>query len=721
MSPVRRVLWLLLALFMTAAAVFLWPRPFGNLFGHDGQPRPDGAPGAATTRSSDAQLSVLLITIDTLRADALGAYGNRRAATPWIDRLAAAGARFESAHAHTVMTLPSHASILSGLYPHDHGVRDNAGFRFPAGRATLATTLQARGYATAAFISAFPLDSRFGLGRGFDLYDDGFVDAGPRSPLLEQERRGTETVALARRWLDAHAAARTFCWVHLYEPHAPYAPPEPYASRFRDDAYAGEVAAADAALEPLLRPLLDAGARAHTLVVLTGDHGESLGEHGEETHGVFAYESTLRVPLIVYAPSLVTAAVVTTPARHIDMLPTILEAVGIEAPSGLGGISLLAAARGRAEAPARSSYFEALSPSLNRGWAPLRGIVRGSLKYIDLPLPELYDLAVDPTEAHNLVEARPDAARELRELLATQGATAAGTTRTAESADARARLQSLGYVSATVPARQRYTVDDDPKRLIAIDAKLQEAVRLYTSGDREQALARAAALVRERPAMRVAWITLAQIQRDTGRLDAAIVSLRRAHALAPHDAQTAALLGAYLTERGMPADAVALLGPVAAGDAPDLQVLVVLGLAQARLGRAADAVGTLERARAAYPSNLMLLVHLGTVRLMTNQRDEARRLFAAAVAGNPELARAHSSLAAMDAEDGRTSEAAAHWREAVRIDPSEYGRILVLGMSFARAGRTAPARACFTFVAEGAPPENAAQIAAAREWLAANR
>src|SRR5260221_66713 len=199
-------------------------------------------------------LSVLLITIDTLRAAAAGAYGKAEAGTPWMGRLAAAGVRFEDARAHNVVTLASHANILSGRYPTDHGVRDNSGFRFPAGIETLATLLQARGYATGAFVSAFPLASRFGLARGFDVYDDSFVDAEARPAFLEQERRGPETVALAQRWVEAHADRPFFCWVHIYEPHAPYAPAEPFASRFRSAPYQGEVAAADAAARRHPRP-----------------------------------------------------------------------------------------------------------------------------------------------------------------------------------------------------------------------------------------------------------------------------------------------------------------------------------------------------------------------------------------------------------------------------------------------------------------------------------
>jgi Flp pilus assembly protein TadD len=289
----------------------------------------------------------------------------------------------------------------------------------------------------------------------------------------------------------------------------------------------------------------------------------------------------------------------------------------------------------------------------------------------------------------------------------------------AESADARERLRSLGYVSASVPARARYTEQDDPKTLIGLDARLQQAVQLYTAGDRSRALAVAESLVRERPDMRIGWMTLGQIQRDAGTLDAAIVSLRRAHELAPHDAQTTALLGAYLTERGAAAEAIAVMTPDAGADGADLQLLVALGLAQARAGRQAEAVATLERARALDPSSAMLLVDLGTVHLMASQIDQARRDFEAALAANPGLARAHSSLAAVNAEAGRIHDALAGWREATRLDPTEYNRMFVLCMSLARAGRGDPAAACLGFFAETAPPaQYGQQIAAARAWLA---
>ncbi|MGH9371877.1 MAG: sulfatase, partial [Vicinamibacterales bacterium] len=377
---------------------------------------------AGCTRSQEAvrraaDLNVLLITIDTLRADAVGAYG-RPGATPWIDRLSAAGVRFDEARAHNVMTLPSHASILSGRLPPEHGIRDNAGFRFPATMETLTTLLKARGYRTGAFVSAFPLESRFGLARGFDVYDDGFADAAPRPAFLVQERRGEDTVTAARQWIESAGNARWFCWVHLYEPHFPYEPPQHLAARFPNDAYRGEVAAADAALAPLLGPIVELGEGGRTLVVLTSDHGEALGDHGEATHGVFAYEPVLKVPLVLYQPRIFEPAVVTNPAGHVDLLPTILDALSMPVPDGLAGRSLLQAIAGVPDRDPAPTYFEALSPSLNRRWAPLYGVVRDRTKYIDLPIPELYDLAADPREANNIAGSQPQLVAELRDLVA---------------------------------------------------------------------------------------------------------------------------------------------------------------------------------------------------------------------------------------------------------------------------------------------------------------
>jgi arylsulfatase A-like enzyme/tetratricopeptide (TPR) repeat protein len=644
-------------------------------------------------------LDVLLITVDTMRADALGAYGNRRASTPAIDRLAAAGVRFVDAHAHNVTTLPSHANIFSGRYPSDHHVRDNSGFRFPATIDTLATRLKARGYRTGAFISAFPLDSRFGLDRGFDVYDDSFVEAQARPAFLEQERRGADTVALARRWIDQDVDSRPyFCWVHLYEPHFPYAPPEPFASRFQADPYLGEVAAVDDALAPLLDAAVASG---HALIVLTADHGESLGEHGEATHGIFAYEATLRVPLIVFQAQLFPPRVVDSPARHVDLLPTILDALALPAPAGIAGRSVLPELAGesardaRAAASAPPIYFEALSGTLNRGWAPLRGVIHERFKYIDLPIPELYDLDRDPTEGHNLADSDRRHVEELRAVVESIQSRDSQAEPRIETADARQRLRSLGYVTTAAAVQARYTESDDPKRLIALDELLQEVNRLYFAGDLRGALARCRELVERRPTMAVSLLELAHLERESGNLPAAIDALRRAARLDSEDTQTLSLLGAYLTQAGRATEAADLLAPYARREPADLQVLVTRALALAAARQPAEALSALAEARRQDPTNAMLRVEAGTVYLMAGDRPRAREEFEAALTLNRHVVRAYSSLGVMAAEDGRRDEAIAYWKQALEADPREAAKLVAFADFMRRNGRAADAHSLF--------------------------
>ena len=669
----------------------------------------------------DPGANVLLITVDTLRADALGCYGNTHAATPWMDRLAAAGTRFAVARAHNVVTLPSHANILSGRYPLAHGVRDNSGFRFPSGLDTLATMLKARGYRTAAFVSAFPVASRFGLGRGFDLYDDSFVDATAGQPFLVQERRGRDTVARATRWIEGAGSGQPWlAWVHLFEPHYPYTPPEPFATRFGPDLYGGEVAAADAALAPLLEPILTGRPEHRTLIVLTGDHGESLGEHGEATHGIFGYEALLRVPLIFCDSRRPVPHVVQDPVRHVDVLPTILDALAVPIPADLDGESLLPLVEGQRRR-AQATYFEALSSTLGRGWAPLYGVVRDRFKFVDVPIPELYDLTADPHERHNIAEMQPARLQEMRALLSQLRRTDRGPAQQTESAETRARLRSLGYISGSAPLAGRFSEEDDPKRLIALDATLQDVLTLHAAGHLDAAAARCHELIRARPGMAVSYLYLAQVERERGDLDAAVRALRQAVAITPNDTVAVALLGASLTEAGQPAKARRVLEAHDAGPGADDQIVVAHALALARLGQFADALVLLERAQHEQP-NAMLLVELGTVHMMAGDTIEARLAFENALALNANVARAHSSLGVIAASSGRPEEAAAHWKQAVALDPREYAKLLAMGTALARNGRPAAARPYLEFFATFAPPARYERdIVRAREWLAAHR
>ena len=648
-------------------------------------------------------LDVLLITIDTLRADALGCYGNASVETPWIDRLAAGGVRFEQVHAQNVVTLPSHANILSGRYPLDHGVRDNSGFRFPAGVETLATILKRAGYATGAFVSAFPLDSRFGLDRGFDVYDDRLGDPEARTAFLMPERPGARTVEEARKWRAAQGTAHTFTWIHLYEPHFPYVPPEPFASRYASSPYHGEVAYTDSLLRALLEPLLAAGKDGHTLVVLTSDHGEGLGEHGEKTHGIFAYDTTLRVPLILYAPRLFAPRAPAERVRHVDILPTVLDALSLEVPKDVTVRSLLALASGR-DAGAEPSYFEALSSSVNRGWAPLTGLAQDRFKFIDLPIPELYDLEADPHETKNLAAAEPVELEAIRGQLGRLRASDHGITRGQEDAETREQLRSLGYASATAPVKARYTQDDDPKRLIGLDAAIQDVVTLYQAGHVEAGVARVKEVLAQRPDMPLALQHLGFLQRESGDLDGAVATLKRAIALHPEDTDTAALLGAYLNESGRAREAAAVLAVYADRKNPDLDVLMARGAALAQIGRTQDAIDTFNRALAIDPSNAAAKANLGTVSLAVNDYPRARAILEEALALDPDVSRAHNALGVIAAETGHPEEAIAHWKRAVELNPREWDTLFNLGKLLRRQGREAEARPYIERFVQTAPP-----------------
>jgi arylsulfatase A-like enzyme/tetratricopeptide (TPR) repeat protein len=634
----------------------------------------------------EPRLDVLLITIDTLRAGALHTYGNASASTPTIDALAEGGVRFLAAHSHNVETLPSHSNILSGRYPLDHGVRGNSGFRFPRETATLATLLKAQGYRTAAFVSAFPLSSRFGLDRGFDVYDDSFLSGEAALALDRQERHGPETIAAARAWWDAQGDAPKLLWVHLYEPHFPYEPPEPYRSRFPGEPYLGEVAAADAALAPLLQPIEQAGEGGRTLVVLTGDHGESLGEHGERTHGIFAYEGPLHIPLIAYCPRLFARGTVAQPVRHVDILPTVLDALGQAAPGGLSGRSLLPLLAGRQQATA-PSYFEALSGMTNRRWAPLYGVIRDRWKYIDLPLPELYDLASDPREERNLVASRPQELEDMRTLLAGVRAGDQGVQATRESEDTRERLRALGYVSGSEGGpKTHYTADDDPKRLIALDALLQTVTARERAGDLAGARAVAEDIVRQNPQMALALVQLASLQGEQGDLAAAVATAQRAVALNPDDPESAALLGRFLDESDRAPEAVALLEPYARALDPYPDVLLAYGVALAQVGRGDEALAVLQKA--AYgASAAMAFVDIGTVHLMARRPARAREAFEKALALNPRIPRAHNALGVIAAQAGDADAAIGWWTKALGVDPRDRDTLFNLGTMLVQRGR----------------------------------
>ena len=623
--------------------------------------------GRSAAVAPNADRNILLVTIDTLRADALGAYGGR-APTPHLDGLAARGVRFQFAHAHAVVTLVSHASILTGKYPYEHGIRDNTGYRLDPREPTLATLLAARGFSTGAFVGGFPLDRRFGLASGFSRYDDRMTRTGAAGDASDRERPADAVVRAALEWIGAQQGT-WFAWVHVYDPHEPYEPPAEYASRFSADPYIGEVAWTDAALGPLFDSLR--GQPRPTLVAVTGDHGESLGEHGERTHSLFAYEATLHVPLIVSevhpasagaTNDKVNGIVVDSPVRHVDLLPTLLASAGAPAASTPGASLLDTIAAGRG--PERPSYFEAMSAAVTRGWAPLRGVLVGREKYVDLPIPELYDLTSDPRETTNVVQRRSDRARVLIETLK-QFDVAPPARARQETADTIERLRSLGYIGGgSAAVREKYTDADDPKRLVHIEQLLTKGNEAFRAGRTDEAVETYRAIIAQRPDTEDAYRKLALVYWRAQRPRLAIETLESALRQGVTQPEVRIRLAEYLADAGEPAKAIALLEKDA-GDDPD--ALIALGNAYMMVRRPADALRTYTRLLRIDPDNALAYENIGAAQLQARDFPAAEASLRKALQIDPTLPAAHTALGVVLASTGRKAEAIELWKRAAAL------------------------------------------------------
>ena len=492
------------------------------------------SPGAA------AGFNVVLFTLDTLRADRVGCYGYKGVQTPVLDALAARGTRFADAVTPVPITLPSHGTILTGNYPPRIDVRDNGLYRLLDHHQTLAERLRREGYTTAAFIAAFVLERRYGLTQGFDLYDDDFLlrTGGPGSAAGIAQRPGNDVVDSAIKWLDSSRQGQPdkpfFAWIHLFDPHTPYTPPEPFRTRYAANLYDGEVAFTDVQVGRFLDRLKALKLLDKTLIVAVGDHGEGLGDHGESTHSLLIYGTTMRVPLIFSGPALIPGGHVVDDrvVATVDLLPTILDLLGLEVPD-CDGMSLLR----RLQDSDRAVYMETLAPELNHGWSPLYGLRRHHDKYIEAPTPEYYDLLSDPGELSNLLAGTPDAGGQLRERLAAlmnsfpTGLEGGDATVTLDD-EARRKLQALGYVGGAE------TVPDgpprDPKDMVAMwERQIIRANKLVASGRSEEAIRHLKGLFEITRHDAGVWALLSKAQTQALRFEESLQSRMRAIELQP--------------------------------------------------------------------------------------------------------------------------------------------------------------------------------------------
>jgi arylsulfatase A-like enzyme/Flp pilus assembly protein TadD len=568
----------------------------------------------SSTHPSSPNAPVIVISVDTLRADHLPAYGYKGVETPHIDALRRDGVLFERAYSHVPLTLPSHVSFLTGKLPYEHGVRNNLGFSLSSGVPTLPSLLKARGYATGAAVSAYVLRGESGLAASFDDYDDAVAIRGGES-VGAQQRPGRETAAIARTWIERHKGAPFFYMLHLFEPHTPYAPPEPHRSRWPLP-YDGEIAAADEIVGEFIASLKQQGIYDDALIIFLSDHGEGLGDHGEEEHGIFLYQETIRVPLIVKLPGNERAnSASAAPVGLTDVFATVARTVGAEA----SGISLF-------DPPQpRRIYAESLYPRIHLGWSELRSLVDETHQYIEAPKPELYDLASDPAEKSNILASQRRVYAALRKEL---DALPRGESTTGKIDPEEAKkLAALGYLSATAPADGGPL--PDPKERIGELTTLQRASMLVKERRYAEAIASLRSLVAANPRLTDAWSLLARTQQDAGDLDGAIATYRQTLSAHPHLAGDLGLsvAGLYLTKGDLAqAEAHARLGETTN---PSLARLMLGRVAMAR-GDYDSAMQHAQFVSKEYGYRVQGLVLAAQVYSRTRNADRALQLLAVA-------------------------------------------------------------------------------------------
>lgn len=664
---------------------------------------------------------VILISIDTLRSDRLPAYGYQQIETPAIDRLRSDAMLFSRAYTSCPLTLPAHVSLLTGMQPPRHGVRDNVGYRFDSQRvSSLGSRLADRGYVTGAFVSSFVLRGATGLEDIFDHYDDRF-QAVERRTIGEIERAGVETVDAALAWLDQQTQP-VFGFVHLFEPHAPYAPPPEIAAEY-GESYDGEVVAADRVVGRLLESLRQRERYDSSLIVLVSDHGEGLNEHGEREHGLLLYRTTVQIPLLLKLPGSRRAGeTVTEPVHIVDVAPTILEVAGAE-PDGLDGFSLL-----DPPDPDRLLYSETLYPRLHFGWAELRAVMQGRHRYVSEPNPELFDVVADPAEMDNRIARERPLSTRLR-LALDRLTDEAAAPQQSEDTETRRKLQALGYLTTT-GATADSTVD--PRLHVAALTRLEQAVQAGGRGEHEQAVATLSELVTEYPGMLDARFQLGTALRALGRDDEALTQFQAALENAPvpipgvlieigrihldHNQLDQAEAHAELAVEALPVEASDLLTRVA----------LSRGQPDAALARARQSVEAEDPPR---PEQLLLLARVHSTRSEFQQAltvlDRLERRMAER--GDESWPWLSYERGEALARLGRNQEARAAFEEEIRLYPAnvrayeKLAYVLAVMREFdaiepllERMAEASPTRAGYLFVAQTA--ERLGDTDAAAEW-----
>jgi choline-sulfatase len=699
--------WLLLPVVLAAAAVAV----------HTLAPRSPAARIAALWAGRGVEKpNVLLLTLDTTRADHLACYGYPGVATPNLDAIAGRGVLFEQAATATPLTLPSHTTIMTGLYPTYHGVRVNGNTALGDDQTTLAEVLAARGYATGAFIAAFVLDGRWGLKQGFAHYDDQFdLKKYKHLDLGEVQRPGNEVVDAALAWLEEQKAKPFFAWVHLYDPHVPYAPPEPYASAYArrgpTGPYDGEIAFMDEQVGRLTAWLARTGLDRSTVVVYVGDHGEALGSHGEGTHGYFVYDYAMHVPFVVSAPfEAFQGKRVPVQVGTVDVFPTVLELAGAAPPGKVQGRSLAGLMfdpKSGREVPA---YGEAMASNIQFGWAPLHCLRTPRYKYIDAPRAELYDLARDSGENDNLVASAPDVARrmkaELDRLMAETGRDAPAPQAADLDKETMERLSALGYVGAPVAARKAsggHGPLADPKDKLGVFLGVTRAGELILEEKYAEARTLLEKALRDEPGIPQALLLLSTCFTDLGQPEAAKAPLDTLLKEDPESVQGLIAMANILSDEGKGDDVIALCKRTLSVDDKNTQAYTLIGEVYLERADYAQALPYLEKALETQPKITRTRLSLAAAMVGAGQYDRAEPELRTILAESPKFPLAHYNLGLLCEEQGRYEDARAAYAAELATFPQNYKARFNLGKLLFRMGDKAGSLAEMREVVKQAP------------------
>jgi arylsulfatase A-like enzyme/Tfp pilus assembly protein PilF len=643
------------------------------------------------------EMNIVLFTIDTLRADHLECYGYKGVKTPNINRLADEGVLFKYDIVQTPLTLPSHSSILTGTYPLFHGIRDNGGFYLDENQITLAEELRDKDYSTSAFVAAFVLDSRWGVDQGFDYYFDNFDLTKYKKVSLDSvQRRGDEVLAEAYKWLKKNSHAKFFSWIHLYDPHTPYEPPEPYLTQYKGfnyGLYDGEIAYVDQLMGEFLSFMEENGLLEKTLIIFTSDHGESLGEHKESAHGFFIYDAAVRVPLIIRFPNKkLSPRIIENRVKSIDIMPTILNLVGEKIPENVQGESLLPLILRPENIDEPGAYSETYWPNYHYGWSELKSLSKGRYKFIDAPRPELYDLFEDPGEKNNLVNKKASLGhqmkRELDELIekySAEGIEDAGP-QTLDN-DSLVKLQALGYIgSFRSSSKKRGEKLADPKDKIELYNEIKLAQFLVTKEEMEKAENKIKDVLNKDPSVLEARYILGNIYDKQKEYDKAIEEYKKALAVEPEYSEAIFGLASVFKKKGKIEEAIIGFKRLIEIDPKDTKPL--LHLADIYLGREEldEALRYLKSGTEIDPEAPIFHNQLGAVFIQKEMYDEAEKeiKIALSIERSIPLNNAHFNLALIREARGDYAQAILEYEKEQEVSPYNHKPDFNLGLLFSK-------------------------------------